>query len=309
MHCLVTGATGFIGSHLVRALLAHQHSVTVLLRPESDVSRIQDCLSRVSVVRGSMEDLAELKNALRERPVDAAFHLAWAGVTAEHRYSRWQITGNVIQSLELWQILHEAGCRTLISVGSQAEYGLHNQRISESTVTNPVTNYGAAKLALGVLLKQLCTNVNMRFAWLRLFSAYGPDDDERHMVPQLIRALLRGERPALTKGEQIWDYLYVQDVVGAICSLLESEASGFFNLASGSCCKLREFVEEVRDCIDPSLPLGFGEVHYADRQVMHLEADISRLQNATGWKPTVSLQEGIRRTVESYSTQRVKNGS
>jgi len=136
------------------------------------------------------------------------------------------------------------------------------------------------------------------------FSAYGPADDERHMLPGLIRTLLRREKPALTAGEQVWDYLYVADAVNALCASLECEAAGFFNLASGASCLLREFISSVRDYMDPELPLGFGEVQYAPGQVMHMEADISRLRAATGWSPEISLPEGIRRTVDWHKKQR-----
>ncbi len=308
MRCLVTGASGFLGSHLVRELLNRNHSVTVLLRDRSKAARLVGCLEDVRVVRGSLEDIAELKQALREEPVDAAFHLAWAGVTADQRNHVTQITGNVVHSLAFWETLQNEGCRTLIGVGSQAEYGLSNTVRSEVSPAFPMTAYGSAKLALGILLKQLCQSAQMRFVWLRLFSAYGPADEPRHMIPSLIETLIRRERPALTAGEQVWDFLYVSDVVAAFCACLESDADGVFNLASGSTCVLRAFIEAVRDCVDPSLPLGFGELAYRPDQVMHLEADVRRLQAATGWKPQVSLADGIRRTVQWYARGEAPNG-
>jgi nucleoside-diphosphate-sugar epimerase len=287
-----------LGSHLVRELLARQHSVVILLRPGTQLDRLQDCLSRVSIVHGALEDTSELLRALQLEPVDAAFHLAWSGVTAEYQNSTSQVTYNVTRTLELWQVLHKTGCRVFIGVGSQAEYGPHSGVLSEEMPTNPVTAYGSAKLALFILLRQLCLTAGMRFIWMRLFSAYGPADDERHMVPSLIQTLLRREKPSLTAGEQIWDYLYVTDAVVAMCISMESEAAGVFNLGSGTPCVLREFIAEVRNCIDPVLPVGLGEVPYPPGQVMHLEADVSRIREATGWIPTTSWQEGIRKTVD-----------
>lgn len=104
----------------------------------------------------------------------------------------------------------------------------------------------------------------------------------------------------LTGGDQIWDYVYVQDAIDALCAVLESDALGVFNLGSGTPCTLRKFIEEVRDCVDPSLPLGFGEIPYRHDQVMHLEADISRLKSTTGWLPATSLYDGIQKTVNWY---------
>ena len=309
MRCLVTGASGFLGSHLVRELVARRHEVTILLRPGADVWRLNDCLSHVRIVQGSMEDMANLAEALHARPVEVAFHLAWAGVTAEHRNSTDQVMGNVVHSLALWKLLQKSGCSTFVGLGSQAEYGPHSGKLHEGLLADPVTVYGAAKLALCILLKQLCVSSGIRFVWIRLLSAYGPADDERHLVPSLIRSLLRHEKPMLTAGEQVWDYLYVTDVVDALCASVEREASGIFNLGSGVECSLRQFISSIRDCIDPALPLGFGEVRYRHDQVMHLTTDISRIQQATGWSPKIPMKEGILRTVAWYQEHGADNGS
>ena len=300
MRCLVTGASGFLGSHLVRKLLERKHSVTVLLRPGSDQWRLRDCLSQIEIIYGSLESATDLATEVQKDTLDATFHLAWSGVTGEHRNSVDQVTKNVAHSLQLWQAVHKAGCKTFIGVGSQAEYGPYSGVLHENIPTAPETMYGASKLALGIMLKQLCVTVGMRFVWLRLFSVYGPTDDERHMVPSLIRSLMQQQKPTLTDEKQVWDYLYVTDVAAALCAAMETEAAGVFNLGSGQACILRDFITEVRDCIDPALPLGFGEVSYRHDQVVHLEANISRLKNATGWIPQVERQEGIRRTVDWY---------
>jgi nucleoside-diphosphate-sugar epimerase len=303
MRCLVTGASGFLGSHLVRALLEREQDVTVLLRPNSKPERLLDCLPRVRVLHGSLDDLGELADGLRQQPVEAAFHLAWSGVTGEFRNCTEPAIENVAGTLRLWELLRQNHCAAFIGVGSQAEYGPKTGILTEDLPTVPQTVYGASKLALSLLLKQFCQSAEMRFVWLRLLSVYGPGDDQRHMVPGLISALLHGEKPALTAGEQVWDYLYVDDAAAAICAVLQSKDEGVFNIGSGQACVLRDFVTLLRDTIDPSLPLGFGEVPYRHDQVMHLETDISRMRAATGWTPQISLQEGIQRTVAWYRRQ------
>jgi UDP-glucose 4-epimerase len=307
MRILVTGASGFVGSHLVRKLLAHIHSVVALLRDPSKAYRLSDCIDKIQIVRGSLEETDELEAVLKSAGVDAAYHLAWEGVTAGSRNDISQITGNVLGSLSLWNLLHQTGCGTFISTGSQAEYGISQSALSEKSPTFPVTAYGSAKLALGVLLRQLCATANMRFVWLRIFSLYGPSDDPRHMVPALIDALMKGRKPSLTAGEQRWDFLYVLDAVEALYACLQNPVCGVFNLGSGTTCVLREFIAKVRDHIDPSLQLGFGEMAYRPDQVMHLEADISALCEVTGWEPEIGLDEGIRRTIDWHLMQGLEN--
>ena len=290
MRVAITGATGFVGSHLTRRLV-DRHEVAVSLRRESDPWRIRDLLPRVTVVCNALE-------LARFRP-KALIHLAWAGVGSAARNDITQLE-NIERAAQTAEIAYAAGVEHWIGMGSQAEYGPCGGRITEDTPTRPTTLYGVAKLAAGLACGNICRQRRMRFAWLRLFSSYGPMDNPAWMLPYLIGKLLKRERPSLTAGEQRWDYLYITEVAEAIRVVMEDErASGVYNLGSGEAPPLRQIIEMARDTIDPALPLGFGEEPYRPDQVMHLEADISRLKEL-GWRPDVTLEEGIRRTVEWY---------
>jgi nucleoside-diphosphate-sugar epimerase len=118
---------------------------------------------------------------------------------------------------------------------------------------------------------------------------------------------LEGKSPALTRCEQKWDYVYVDDVAAAIVATLDSEVEGALNVGAGHAYPLANIVTLIRDMIDPDIQLHFGEIPYRPDQVMHLEADISRLTRATGWVPRVSIEEGLARTVEWYREWRDAN--
>jgi nucleoside-diphosphate-sugar epimerase len=292
----VTGATGFVGSFLVRQLLADGRDVAILLRPASDTWRIIDVLDRINVVAGSMENVAGFAPQLAEFAPEAVAHLAWRGVTNVHRNDAVQAL-NVTESVTLYTHARDSGCTRFVGMGSQAEYGPVSARLDEQVPTRPTTVYGAAKLSAALLLDRLAVADGVAFAWLRLFSSYGPKDDPSWLIPYMARRLLAGERPALTAGEQIWDYIYVEDVAAAVLAALDVDATGFFNLGSGVGQPLRAIIEAVRDAIDPALPLGIGEVPYRSDQVMHLEADITALTTATGWVPRMPLNEGLANTI------------
>lgn len=292
----VTGATGFVGSFLVRQLLAEGCEVAVLLRPSTDPWRIADILDDLVVIRGSMENVAGFAADLSGFKPKSVAHLAWRGVTNEYRNDIRQAE-NVAESVALYRVARDVGCSRFVGMGSQAEYGPVSARLDEKVATRPTTVYGAAKLSTGLLLDRLAAEDGVSFAWLRLFSSYGPKDDLSWLIPYLARRLMAGERPALTAGEQIWDYIYVEDAAAAMRASLGADATGFFNLGSGVGRPLRAIIEAVRDIIDPALPLGFGEVPYRPDQVMHLEANIDALQSATGWSPKVSLEEGLSKTI------------
>ena len=306
MRCLVTGATGHIGSHLVRYLLEQGVEVAALVRPTtSNLWRIEDILYRLHIIKGDLSNIDHSSVAIQEFAPEIVIHLGWHGVTSGYRNDLAQVTQNLYGSLKLLELAHESGCQKWVGLGSQAEYGPYNSVLIEDLPTHPQTVYGVAKLCVGLLSGKLCEAYGISFTWLRLTAAYGPMDDPNHMIPELILKLLRGEKPSLTLGEQRWDYLYVEDAVEAIWrAAVTPEAQGIFNLGSGEAYTIRSIAERIRDLIDPALPLGFGEVPYRPDQVMHLQADISRLKQATGWAPQVKLDEGLRRTVEWFKENR-----
>ena len=302
MRCLVTGASGFIGSWLVRRLLADGHPVTAFMRESAATQRNADWFRGATVVLGSLEDLTSLRASVGRNSIDVVFHLAWFGVTSEFRNHTDQIALNVTASLRLWALARDAGCKHWIGLGSQAEYGPYADILREGLPANPVTAYGVAKLASGMLTAKMAEMAGMRHTWLRLFAVYGPGDDPRHLIPSLIQTLCSGQKPSLTKAEQVWDYLYVADAVDALVRIATTEATGIFNLASGRTIQIGALATSIRDMIDPLLPLGIGEVPYMHDQVMHLEADISRLQTAIDWRAETILQEGLRHTIEEFKT-------
>jgi dTDP-D-glucose 4,6-dehydratase len=194
-------------------------------------------------------------------------------------------------------------------VWAPIEYG-PQPKITEQTPLSPTTLYGTAKICAYLLAKQLLAQNQRRFLWLRIFSTYGPKDNPSWMIPYLIQTLMQGKKPSLTACEQKWDYLYAGDVASAIyLAAVQEQTEGVYNIGSGQAVSLCSIVEQLRDLVDPSLPLGIGDIPYRPDQVMHLEADISRLQQATGWSPQFTLAEGLQRTVAWYKAQPKNHGS
>lgn len=304
MKIFLTGASGFIGSFLLRKILASQDcQVAVLLREAKKSWRISDLLDSTQVIEGDLRDPETYRQSLLDFQPNIIIHLAWAGVGGESRNSidQWR---NVCDTLELIEVASRAGAYTFVGLGSQAEYGPVNNVIDEAFQVNPTTVYGAAKLAACQLGGAVAVRLGMRFSWLRLFSSYGPMDEPYWLLPYLINTMLAGEIPKLTACEQKWDYIYVDDVADAINAVMRSEeASGVFNLGSGSAALLKEIVEIVKDYVDADLNLIYGQVPYREDQVMHLEANVDRLSAVTGWAPKTSLNEGLLSTVNWWKSK------
>ena len=296
--CFVTGATGHIGSFLVRLLLEQGHSVAILVRGSSNPWRVKELLPQLHRIEGDLSNSPAWSEQLRAFSPDIVFHLGWEGATGA-RDSSTQLTRNVIDTLQLLDASHNAGSRVFVGAGSQAEYGACASRVVEERPANPGSPYGLAKYCLSQLTGEYCSLNSMRGLWLRVFSVYGPMDDPRHMLPSLIDKLLQAQSVPLTGGDQIWDYLYVEDAVRAMyAAAITPTASGIYNIASGNPIRLRTLIEKVRDRINPDQSLGFGEIPYIAGQVMHLEGDVERLKAHTDWKPRVDLEKGIDLTID-----------
>ena len=298
MRALVTGASGFVGSHLVEGLVARGARVAILRRASSDLHRLAGVLHAVETIEGDLASIDAACGEIEAFGPDTVFHLAWGAVAGPRRDDSAPAEENLRGTLALLRVAAAVRCRTVVCLGSQAEYAPREGPLAEDAPTDPATWYGLAKRCTHLLARRMAADLGFRLAWIRLFSAYGPGDHPSALIPYLIRSLLAGERPALTTGDPLWDYLYIADAVEAIRLVAETPgAEGIFNLGSGRVHRIRDVARRVRDLIDPGLPLGFGEKPYGPHPIRHLQADVGRLTRATGWAPRTDLDEGLRLTI------------
>ncbi len=305
----ISGATGTIGMALVKKCIENGIRMVLLVNPDSPrLARIpSDPL--VCVIKCGLSDMkdASLETLFPEGldpsgspdSFDAFIHLAWGGTFGDSRNDTALQKKNEEYSLDAVRLAHRLGCSVFVGAGSQAEYGRVEGVLRSDTPCNPENEYGRYKLASSSDTRKLCKELGMRHVWPRILSIYGPFDGEKTMVMSLIRTLLEGKKPSLTKGEQMWDYLYADDAASAMLLLAQhGKDGGIYPIGSGSARPLCEYIKIIRDQIDPDLPLGFGEIPYSDKQVMHLCADISDLTKDTGFRPAVDFAEGAKRTIE-----------
>ena len=303
---IITGATGVVGMAITRKCIEKGIEAILLVNPASSrLARIPDD-PLVKVVKCGLEDMSVSRGTVlfdtlldSDQTVDAFIHLAWGGTFGDVRNDKALQDKNAEYALDAVRLAHRLGCSVFVGAGSQAEYGRVEGVLKPDTPCNPENEYGRAKLRASIETRKLCHELGIHHVWPRILSIYGPYDGEKTMVMSLITSLLSGEKPSLTAGEQMWDYLYADDAGEAMLALVEHGVDGsIYPIGSGIARPLREYIEIIRDQIDPSLPLGFGEVPYSEKQVMHLCADISRLSEDTGFSPKVGFAEGARRTIE-----------
>jgi nucleoside-diphosphate-sugar epimerase len=296
---IITGATGPLGVALARHLAELDVFVTAVVHPGS--RRIGDVpvSDRIDIVQCDNCALNLLQMQLPDR-YDTFFHLGWGATDSRETRNNPSIHAlNIIYALDAVKLAHALGCKTFVGAGSQSELVRAEGCRGTSAPPSAEESYGIAKYAAGRLSLKLCEQYGMRHCWARILSIYGPVERETTALMYCIHTLLKGEKPSLTKGEQLWDYLYSVDCARAFHLIAEKGWHGMaYPVASGRSRPLKEYFECLRDCIDPELPLGLGEKEYAPGQVMHWCTDIRPLTEDTGFLPEYSFERGISETIE-----------
>ncbi len=294
---VVTGATGMIGAALCRCLAERGIDVYAVCRPNSLRTANLPMSDRLRVIFCDMAELGRLPELIRGK-VDAFFHLAWAKTTGDGRNDMPAQVDNIRAAIEAVHAAGTLNCRVFVGAGSQAEYGRVDGILHAQTPCFPENGYGMAKLCAGQMTRLECAKLGLEHIWMRILSVYGPCDGENTMVSSVARKLLAGERPSLTAGEQLWDYLYADDAArGFYLAAAHGRGGAVYPLGSGRARPLRYYAEALRDAVDPNLPLGLGEIPYAPLQVMHLEADIAPLREDTGFLPETEFADGVKKTI------------
>ena len=294
---VVTGPTGAIGTALCQCLLDHGLTVYAVCRPGSPRAAALPEREGLHKVDCDAADYASLPGKVGQ--ADAFFHFAWAHTIGAGRNDMPAQIHNIRCTIDAVRAAATLGCRVFVGAGSQAEYGRVEGLLEPDTPANPENGYGMAKLCAGQMSRVEAASLGVDHVWARILSVYGPHDGPATMISGTIRALLAGQCPPLTLGEQKWDYLYSADAAEAFYRMACSGRSGaVYPLGSGQARPLKEYILALRDAIDPALPLGFGQVAYGPKQVMHLQADIGPLTRDTGFVPRTGFGEGIRKTIE-----------
>jgi nucleoside-diphosphate-sugar epimerase len=301
---LVTGASGFIGAHLVARLLSEGSRVSVVVRRPSTVP--SEWRDRVEII--ACDDFSETNlRQLWRTPVETVFHLAAYGVLPSHRDSDEMLGINVVLPAALARLCAERGAR-MIMAGSSAEYRrpLTNGPIAESAPLEQGKLYGAAKAAGGLMASAIASESGTGFRLLRLFKAYGAGEASHRLLPALVKDLGRGERVALSAGTQVMDFVYIDDIVEAIlradAHCREKGGIATWNAATGRGHSVREFAERVAAAMnaDPSL-LAFGAIGMRKDDEPWLVGSPDLLRSELGWQPSIGLDEGVRAAVAALN--------
>ena len=297
---LITGAAGFIGSHLARLLIREGHEVFAILRPQADRWRLTGLEQDLVVIDGDLRALPELRDRLRAARPDVCLHLAWHGwsgtADAEENLSSLGV------SLDLLRMMPDLSCRRFVNVGTCFEYAASDS-MTETTPLNPRELYGTCKKSLFEVAQQFSALTGVSVVTPRVFYSYGPFEDVRRLLPSVTLPLLRGEAAEVTPGAQVRDYLHVEDVASAIWAIAASDLTGAVNVASGEAVTITDIATRVGLLLGRPDLIRVGAMPYRPGESMRIVGDATRLRERLGWSPRFNLDSGLAETVRWWESR------
>jgi nucleoside-diphosphate-sugar epimerase len=297
---LVTGATGFVGRWTLPHLSARGFDVHAVTSRFPVADGLDTHWHRADLMNGA--EVETLVQAVRPAYL---LHLAW--FTGHRRF--WTDPVNfqwVKASLDLVHAFQRAGGRRMVLAGTCAEYGPCRERCSDlSTPLVPGTLYGTCKHAVQLMTTSFARQTGVSAAWGRLFFLFGPYEPVERLVPSVISALLEGRPARCSHGNQLRDFLEVDDAAGALVALLESDVTGPVNIGSGTPTPIRTVVEAIGARLGRPDLIRLGALEAPPGEPAVLVADTSRLTTEVAWRPTHSLAAGLTRAIAWWQASQV----
>jgi len=294
---LVTGGSGFLGSHLL-ARLEREGAETFALRRSPDRSARLPA-SSVKWLTGNLTSAADVHAAAVSARPDIVFHLAAYGATSTERDSTLLRSVNIDGTANLLRAV-PASAR-FVMTGTCAEYGNVRGAADEAMLCRPLGPYAVAKHEAVKAALADATTTGRPVVILRPYGPFGPADDVHRVIPATIRGLIDGTDVAVTDGVQIRDFSYVGDHVEALiraAAIERLEPGVIVNVASGHGMTIREALEIVQKVVGGPGRILFGAKPMRADDIMEMVADVSRAKQLLGFAVSTSFEEGVRRTVE-----------
>lgn len=301
---LLTGASGFIGRHAIPFLINGGYEVHAVCYPEKpDFNEDKNLFWHQSNLLNSEEQ----KQLMIEIRPTHLLHFAWYAVPGKYWTSlenlRW-----VQSSLDLLMNFVENGGKRAVLAGTCAEYDWNYGYCSEDkTLLKPSTLYGVCKNSLQEILSQFSKQTGISSAWGRIFFLYGPYEAKTRLIPYVITSLLQDQPARCSDGNQIRDFLYVEDVASAFVSLMESNVEGPVNIASGQPVALKTIIYTIADLLGERHLVELGALPAPDNEPPFLVADVRKINQEVGWSPKITLEVGLKNTIEWWKENLERN--
>ena len=303
LNVLVTGATGFIGSNLVRSLLRKGAKVSILKRPKSSVWRLKDILTRIKILEADLRNKHQLQVALKNSDDRVIFHLAACVNRGQSVHLiKENLETNLIGTINLVNCFINKDIRSFVNTGTCDEYGDNPMPFNEEQREKPLSPYSATKVAATHFCQMLYEASRFPVINVRPFLTYGPCQTGGMLIPDVITSCLKSLPLKVTKGQQTREFHYVSDIVnGFLLAATNKKAIGeVIDLGTGKEHAVKEVVEMVVKLTGYRLKWRLGGLPYRENEMFRFYCRGEKAKKLLKWQPEISLKDGLIKTIDWY---------
>ena len=311
---LLTGASGFIGSHLARLLVAEGAEVHALTSAVSSVypHRITDVRKDITLHEGNLTDRSAMDVLAKQVRPEYVFHLG----AYTHVGKSWQrvdecIQTNVQGTVNLLQALDGSGYTRFVNTGTSEIYGAIDVPFHEDDCPKPVSPYAVSKYAAEMFCRLASESYGWPIVRVRPFNAYGPGQSPDRVIPEIIVRALRRERLQMTSGRQTREFNYVDDIVDGFVKAATADGidGELLNVGNGEEVSIADLATTILDVMGNPVEAEFGALPDRPIEIWRMRCDSTRARERLSWTPQYDLRAGLAKTVEWYESELAKPDS
>lgn len=298
---IVSGANGFVGSAVLRELLANDYFVYALCQ-----AGCEHLIPDNANLKTFVYELSAAEDLLKCIPIgeyDVFFHFAWAGSAGAARADYKLQLQNAQWTVEAMQVAKKIGCKRFVPAGSIMEHETMAAAYTQGNRPGLGYIYGAGKLVAHVMCMSVAAQIGIDLVWPEITNAYGVGERSPRLVNTTIQKCIKNESPQFTAGTQNYDFVYIDDVARAF-RLIAENGKPFheYLIGSSTARPLREFLLEMQQSIAPDLEFKFGDVLFTGIDLPLSQFDCAQTEADCGFKAEVSFAEGCKRTYEWWQS-------
>ena len=299
---LLTGGTGFLGHHVVKALLDRKADVTLLIQPHEKTWRLDGIDSNVNIIKATLTNREETKKAVRQVQPDVIIHFAgWMERRRDVAILDDMSEHHVASTINLILAADPETTKLVINTGTSEEYGEQADPFVETLPIDPVSPYSASKGAATVMATYLSKAIGLPVVTMRPFITYGPGQVHDTLIPFLIKGVLQKKTVELTEGLQYRDFIFVDDLLSCYLAVIEKaesiRAPHVFNVGTGRKTRVCDVIETIADLTNGQDYLKVGARPMRPGEPESMVANIRKAKELLEWSPKVSLREGLGKTI------------
>ncbi len=299
---IITGANGFIGSHMTMRMFKEEARIYVTVRELSDLWRLDKVQKDIEICKLDLRDNGEVEKHIRRIKPDYIFHMAAYGVDSRQKDYITAAETNIIGTINLLNAAIAADCGKFINTGTSMQYGNKTMPIKETEYYSPSNIYGSSKAAATIIAHQIAAENGIDIATIIPFGVFGENEGSHKFFPHVILSVLGEKSIELSPCEQYRDYCYIENVIDGFLMAAANEKikNEIFNIGSGDLYQLKYYVNLIVEKMGCKSNIKYGSVEYRKNDLWSPQPDISKITGVMGWSPRICLSEGIDKTIEWF---------